>query len=371
MVHITSNQLFRRQRTKVGAQPGAIAAREDAIPTRIRLIRFDAAGFEERDAEPCEDFRSLVEEGHTLWIDVRGLADTDSIKDIGTAFGLSSLTIADLVNVGQRPKCEDLENALLIIARMVTMDDTHGLCWEQVSMAVGEGFLLTFQETTEDCFEPIRERIRKGNSLIRGNKSDLLGVLLLDAIVDGYFPVIENFGDKLETIETEVLNSPRSALLSDIYRIKRELGLFRRAAWPLRDALSRSMTDQTEILSPSTQPYLHDVRDHIIQVVDVLESYRELASSLIDVYLSSVSNRTNEVMRVLTIIATIFIPLGFLAGVYGMNFDTSKPGNLPELGWRYGYMFFWVAAVTIVFGLLGMFWKLGWLGGSDRGRDRK
>lgn len=314
---------------------------------------------------PGENLRELVEPGRTLWIDVRGLGDTETIQRIGESFGLSPLAIADVINIGQRPKCEDLDHALLFIARMVTFDPDRRLRWEQVSLVIGEGFLLTFQETYEDCFEPTRERIRKGVPIVRDARPDLLSILLLDAIVDGYFPIIEDFGDQLEEIESTVLHRPHSSVLSDIYRVKRELGQFRRAAWPLRDAMSRSLSDRTDIVSPATMPYLHDVRDHIVQVVDVLESYRELAGSLIDVYLSSVSNRTNEVMRVLTIIATIFIPLGFLAGVYGMNFDTSRPGNLPELGWAHGYRYFWMAAGVIAFGLLAMFWKLGWLRGSD------
>ena len=369
MVHITSRKLFHKNRTTVGALPGEIGVHENEQPTRVRIIRQRAEEFEERDMAPGEDLRALVEPGRTLWVDVRGLADSDVIQRIGETFGLSSLTIADVINIGQRPKCEDLEHALLIIARMVTFDEGRRLRWEQVSLVVGDGFLLTFQETYVDCFEPTRERIRNGVPMVRGARADLLSVLLLDAIVDGYFPVIEDFGDQLEEIETIVLHRPSPSVLSDIYRVKRELGQFRRAAWPLRDALSRSLSDRTDIVSPATMPYLHDVRDHIVQVVDVLESYRELAGSLIDVYLSSVSNRTNEVMRVLTIIATIFIPLGFLAGVYGMNFDTSKPGNLPELQWPHGYRFFWITAGVIAFGLLAMFWKLGWLRGAGGDDD--
>jgi len=368
MVHLVKQKLFRKWRTKEWLPPGGLVKNDEAAPTRIHVIRYDPESFEEHQPEPGEDLRSLVDNNRTLWIDVRGLADHDTIRSIGESFGLSDLTLADLANVGQRPKCEELDNALLTISRMVTVGEDHALVWEQVSLIVGDGYLLTFQETHDDCFEPIRRRIRKGGKLVRNAEADLLCVLLLDAIVDGYFPVIEDFGEQLERIETVVLEQPRKSVMADIYKVKRELTIFRRAAWPLRDALSLSSSDRYEIITDKAKPFLNDVRDHIVQVVDVLESYRELASSLIDVYLSNVSNRTNEVMRVLTIFATIFIPLGFLAGVYGMNFNPDKPGNLPELDWKYGYVYFWALVVLIVTGLLVMFWRLGWLGNADDDR---
>ncbi|MCB9838159.1 MAG: magnesium/cobalt transporter CorA [Phycisphaeraceae bacterium] len=371
MVPRKAAKLFRRHRAPVAAPPGTVVAQADASPTRIHVIWFESDGFEEREVGAGEDLHAMIRPDRTLWIDIRGMADIETIRGIGAVFGVSPLAIADIINVGQRPKTEDLANALLTIARMVTLDEAGRLHWEQVSFVVGEGFLLTFQETPVDCFEPVRVRIRQNGPVVRKAGPDLLSVLLLDAVVDGYFPVIEEFGERLEELETIVLTRPVPSVMSEIYHVKRELSLFRRAAWPLRDALSRSLTERTRFTGPETQPYLHDVRDHILQVVDVLESYRELATSLIEVYLSSVSNRTNEVMRVLTIIATIFIPLGFLAGVYGMNFDTSDPGNMPELSWRHGYLFFWIVAISIVVGLLGLFWRLGWMRSAEHEGKRR
>lgn len=366
MVHLRHSKLFYRSDVAAGAKPGTIAQRPDANPTQIKLIRFNKEAIETRDAAPGEDIRGLVDPEHVLWIDIRGLADTERIKAISESFGLSALAIADLLNVGQRPKYEDLDSMLLVLTRMVTMDEERHLVWEQLSVIVGDGYVITFQETYDDCFGPIRDRLHKEGSQMRRSPSDVLAVMLLDAIVDGYFPVIESFGEQLEGIETEVLGQPRQALLADIYRIKRELTLFRRAAWPMRDAISKTLALESSVFTDRSLPVLKDIRDHIVQVADVLESYRELSSSLVDVYLSSVSNRMNEVMRVLTIFSTIFIPLGFLAGVYGMNFDTSEPSNLPELSLKYGYILFWCVAVALVIGLLGMFWRFGWLSSGDR-----
>lgn len=241
--------------------------------------------------------------------------------------------------------------------------------WEQVSLFLRPGLVLTFQKRHDDCLDPLRQRIREAGKVIRRSGSDYLACMVVDAIVDGYFPVLERDGDELERLEAEILAGPRVENVRAVYRIKRDLMAFRRATWPLREALAHLMREEGGPISASARVYLRDTTDHVMQVVDVNETYRELASSLIDLYLSSVGHKTNEIMRVLTLVATIFIPLTFVAGIYGMNFDTSLPGNLPELGWRYGYLFFWLVCIALGGSLLALFRRLGWLGPRERARE--
>jgi len=359
--------LFKRHRAPVGASPGAYRVAAGAHPPRVHAITYSPQLFREHDPDTAEAARSLVAPDRVTWIDVSGLGEPRVLEEFAAQFDLHRLAIADVVNVGQRPKAEEYKNDLFIVVRMASFSDEAGqpeIVWEQVSLFLSRHFVLTFQERPGDCLDPLRARLRDGSrALLRSSGSDYLACMVIDCIVDAYFPVLERFGELLEELEDRVIQHPIPSVLQEVYSAKRALMTFRRAAWPLRDTLNQLVRDRHALISEDTAPYLRDTADHVMQVVEVIETYRELAGSLVDIYLSSVSNKTNEVMRVLTVIATIFIPLTFLAGIYGMNFDTSSPFNLPELGWKFGYLLFWLASIAVAVVLLVMFRRLGWLGG--------
>jgi magnesium transporter len=271
--------------------------------------------------------------------------------------------LEDVVNVPHRPKVDFYDDQILLIMQMVKSKDAgSGVDSEQVSFVLGRDFLVTFQEEPEwDSFEPVRDRIRRGTGSIRRQGADYLAYALLDTIVDSFFPVLEELGEALEELENEVVENPSQATIEKIYRMRRGLIKLRRHIWPQRNVINSLIRDSDDLISQEVKVYLQDVYDHIVEVVDILENYRETASNLMDVYLSSISNRMNEVMKLLTVISSIFIPLTFIAGVYGMNFNTEKsPWNMPELNWHWGYV-----ACLGVMGVIGLlqvifFWRRGW-----------
>ncbi|QYK48365.1 MAG: magnesium/cobalt transporter CorA [Phycisphaeraceae bacterium] len=364
--------VYYRRFTQTAAAPGTLVTQPEAEPTRVKIMSYTADSFEESELRPG-DLGPIQQRrpGHTVWIDVQGLRDHALIQQIGAALGLHHLLLADAVNVGQRPKVEDYGEVLFIVVRLAQREPEHGFAWEQMAIAIGDGFVATFQETPGDCLDPLRERLRQGKQSLRTHGAGFLGCMIVDGVVDGYFPALEGVGEELEKMEDEIIDAPSRAALHNIYALKRELMAMRRATWPLREALSHLMRDGHPLLEESVKPYLRDAADHVIQIVDIIETYRELGASFIDVYLSSLSNRTNQVMRLLTVMSTIFIPLTFLAGVYGMNFDTSKRGNMPELGWQHGYGLFWVISVGLAAVMLTIFWRLGWLSGIGRDQNEK
>jgi magnesium transporter len=364
---MSPKHVFRRSFTDAGAPPGAFAEMEGAYDSRMHLISYSADAIEEREAASLDDIDAMLADDRVLWIDVQGLADQGLVRALGERFDLHPLALADTVNVGQRPKIEGYDGFVFAAVRMATLPEGGDIRWEQVSVYIRQGVVITFQEKPGDCLEPLRTRLRSGRRVLLSSGADYLGCMVIDAIIDGYFPVLESYGDRLEELETDVIERPKPEVLAEVYRMKRELSLFRRAVWPLRETLSSLLRDGHDLLQDKTLPYLRDAADHTFQVVDILESYRELAGSFIEVYLSSVANRTNEVMRVLTVIATIFIPLTFIAGIYGMNFDPEASAfNMPELGWKYGYAAFWAVSLVIAAGLLYLFRRQGWLGGRSK-----
>lgn len=355
--------LFRRRFAPQGAVPGQVAASE-GHPSRITIISYNETELEEFKVETAEQAHAHLRAGRNTWIDISGLGDAALIQEIGERFKLDALAVSDVINVGQRPKLDDYPNHLFIVLRQVTVTPENELVWEQVSLFLGPDFVISFQETYDDCLDPIRTRLRGGRRQIRGNGSDYLFTMIIDAIVDGYFPVLEAFADQLERYENEILSDRGNEIFGELYRTKRDLASFRRAALPLRDAMSSLLKDDQDWLTEAMFPYVRDTLDHTMQVVDVTESYRELAVSLVDVHLSMVGQRTNEVMRVLTVISAIFIPLTFIAGVYGMNFNTEVSDyNLPELSFRYGYPMFWALCIVMGLTLVFVFRRLGWLKG--------
>ncbi|MFN6499863.1 MAG: magnesium/cobalt transporter CorA [Nostoc sp. DedQUE01] len=350
-----------------GTVPGTIFIDADAPPPIIFLIDYNQTNFIREQIATPEECMPYLDMESISWVDVQGLGSQDILQRLGRVFKLHPLVLEDVVNVPERPKTEDYEDQLLFIARMVVpKEKTCGFYSEQVSLILGKNYLLTVQEEPEhDCFEPVRSRIEKGKGIIRSQKADYLAYALLDAIIDGYFPVLELYGERIEELEEEVIVKPTPQTLQSIYQIRRELLQLRRAIWPQRDAINSLIRDGSDLISEDVRIYLRDCYDHTVQVMDMVETYRELASGLMDVYLSAVSNKMNEIMKVLTVISSVFIPLTFVAGIYGMNFNTDKsPYNMPELNWYWGYPICLAVMGAIAVCMLLFFWRRGWLQNS-------
>ncbi|EHC11621.1 magnesium and cobalt transport protein CorA [Fischerella thermalis CCMEE 5273] len=352
-----------------GTIPGTIIVDANAPPPKIILIDYSPTEAISKEVETPEDCIPYLDTESVSWVDVRGLGSEDILQRLGQVFELHPLVLEDIVNVPERPKVEDYEDQLVIIARMVMpKKKSHGFHSEQVSLVLGKHYLLTVQEEPKrDCFEAVRSRIFKNKGIICKNGPDYLAYALMDAIIDGFFPVLEKYGERIEDLEDEVISQPTPKTLKKIYKVKRELLQLRRAIWPQRNLLHTLIQDENEMISHEVRVYLRDCYDHAVQVIDMLETYRELASGLMDVYLSAVSNRMNEIMKLLTVISAIFIPLTFIAGVYGMNFNTEKsPYNMPELNWYWGYPACLAVMAVIAGILLYIFWRKGWLENSSR-----
>lgn len=325
-----------------------------AAPTRLRVFHFGADHLEELAEPNAAKLRELAARPGVVWLDVAGLSDGARIAEIGEAFGLHRLALEDVLSGHQRPKVEAYPTSLFIVARMPEQRDAR-LETDQLSMFLGERFLVTFQSLPGDCFDPVRERLRKPDGRMRTLGPDYLAYALLDATIDSYFPVLEAMGERLEVLEDEVLREPGRDTIPRIHAVRRDLLTLRRAAWPQREAISSLQRETSPWIRPETRPYLNDCYDHTVQTMDLLESYRELGGSLLEVWLSSASNRMGEAMRFLTVISTIFIPLTFIVGLYGMNFD-----HMPELRWPYGYYLCLTALFLIAAALVGWFWRKGW-----------
>lgn len=368
----------RRQRTSLifsnepapGAPPGTLVV-HDTEPPKIYMMDYCDKRVVERwidSVEECVEY--LHDEATSItWIDVQGIGHKPTFEKLGEIFKIHPLALEDVVNVPQRPKSDVYHGQHVIISRMAQMNAKDAIVTEQVAIVFGKGFVLTVQEEpSADVFEPVRERIRKGRALMRLGGADYLAYALLDAIIDGFYPVLEKIGDKIDEIELEALRGKRHTARR-IHDIKRDLLQLRRAIWPQRELANSLLRDESHHIQENTRLYLRDTYDHAVQVMDMVETFREIASGLMDVYLSGMSNRMNEIMKVLTIISTIFLPLTFIAGVYGMNFDTEvSPYNMPELKWRYGYLASIAFMALSVCGLFVFYWKKGWLG---NGRDDK
>lgn len=346
-----------------GTTPGTLYIDADAAQPIIVLIDYNADTATRLEVETPEACAPYLDSESVTWVDVKGLGSEDILRRLGEVFHLHPLVLEDIVNVPGRPKVEEYDEQLLIIARMVTLKRSgKAFVSEQVSLILGQHYLLTVQEEEKyDCFGPIRERIRTCKGIIRRAGPDYLAYALLDSIIDGFFPILEAYGEMIEELEDEVVVNPTRRTLEKIHAIKRELLGLRRAIWPQRDAINSLIRDESNLVSPEVRIYLRDCYDHAIQVLDMVETYRELAASLMDVYLSSVGNKMNEIMKFLTVVSAIFIPLTFIVGVYGMNFNTDKsPYNMPELNWYWGYPLCLAAMGAIAASLVIFFWRRGW-----------
>lgn len=346
-----------------GTLPGTLNIPEDALPTELVLMAYGPNGSLSKPIERVEDCRPIVRQQPVSWMDARGLGSEGILKQLSQVFYLHPLMLEDVVNVPHRPKIDFYDDQILVIMQMVRSKETGtGVASEQVSFVLGKTFLVTFQEEPEwDSFEPVRDRIRRGIGAIRNQGADYLAYSLLDTIVDSFFPVLEAIGEELEALEEEVVENPSRETIENIHRMRRGLMKLRRYIWPQRSVINSLIRDSEDLVSQEVKLYLQDVYDHIVQVVDIIENYREIASSLMDVYLSSINNRMNEVMKLLTVISSIFIPLTFIAGVYGMNFNPSaSPFNMPELEWYWGYFMCLVVMAMIAGFQIYFFWKRGW-----------
>jgi magnesium transporter len=346
-----------------GDVPGTIIIDADAPPPIIFLIDYNKTDVVHKQLNTPEECTPYLDQESVTWVDVQGLGSADILERLAKVFDLHPLVLEDVVNVPERPKIEDYDDQLVIISRMVVPKErVCGFYSEQVSLVLGKHYLLTVQEEPEhDCLEGVRSRIDKGKGIIRSLGADYLAYTLLDAIIDGFFPVLELYGERIEELEEEVIVKPTPKTLQKIYKIRRELLQLRRAIWPQRDAINSLIRDGNDLISDEVRIYLRDCYDHAVQVMDMVETYRELASGLMDVYLSAVSNRMNEVMKFLTVMSSIFIPLTFVAGIYGMNFNTEKSRwNMPELNWYWGYPLCLTAMAAIASGLIFVFWRRGW-----------
>jgi len=344
---------------KAGLSPGSLVhIGEKKIETiKISLINYDREQLLEKDLPTIEESLPYRDTSPVTWINVDGLHEVAVIEKMGDHFGIHPLVLEDIVHTGQRPKAENFEDYIFVVLKMLDIDTAADhITAEQVSLVLGSHFLISFQEKEGDVFDNVRQRIRKARGRIRKSGCDYLAYALMDAVVDHYFVILEKLGEKIERLEEELLEKHTPQILEDIHHLKREMIFFRKQVWPLREVLNSLTKDPSELIQETTHIFLRDVYDHTIQVIDTIESLRDVLSGLSDLYLSTVSNRMNEVMKVLTIIATIFIPLTFIAGIYGMNFEF-----MPELKWRWSYPVLWILLIAIFSAMLLWFKKRRWL----------
>jgi magnesium transporter len=357
--HRVTHKFLNRRSKKIGLPPGAPVhiGEKKVEKVEIELYDFDPEGYSTKSVQKINEILPLRDSKSVSWINIVGLHDVDSINEICTPFNIHSLVIEDIVNTDHRPKVEITDDYIFIAAKMIYLDKKDDkIIIEHISIILGENYVLTFQERKEDIFESIRQRIRNEKSRLRKSGADYLAYTLLDVLIDTYFLVLEKLNDRIEVVENDLVNNPDRAFVSEIQYLKREMIFLRKSTWPLREILSTLTRDENPFFLVSTMPFLRDLYDHIIQIIDTVETMRDMVSGLLDIYLSSISNKTNEVMRVLTIIATIFIPLTFIAGIYGMNFEF-----MPELKWHYAYPVFWGIILILFLGMLLYFKRKKWI----------
>ena len=348
-----------------GLPPGTLihVGTETDEEVKILLINYNEKDFTESFIRDFEDSHKKDEKIKVMWINLDGIHDKNIIENIGAKFGIHSLILEDIMNPGQRPKMDDFEDYIFIVLKMIYYDEENDeINFEQISIIQGSNYVISFQEKQGSVFDPIRERIRKSKGRIRQKEADYLAYALIDNIVDNYFTILENIEDKIEKVEEELITNPTSKTLQKIHKLKRNNIFLRKSILPLRDVINRLERGDSKLLKKSNQIFLRDVYDHIIQINDINESYRDILSGMAELYLSIVSNKMNEVMKVLTIIATIFIPLTFIAGIYGMNFNPDvSPYNLPELKYYWGYPIALLSMVIVAFLMIINFKRKKWL----------
>jgi len=352
-------KLIRKRGKKIGLPPGTpvyVGERKDE-KIKISIIDYDETQYQEKEAKTVEECFPFKDSPTVTWINIDGIHQVDIIEKIGLHFDLHPLIMEDIVNTEQRPKMEDFGHYLYVVLRMLYFDgEAHEVKGEQVSLILGQNVVISFQEKEGDIFNPIRERIRNNKGRIRKMGADYLAYCLLDTIVDNYFTILERLGDRIEEMEERLVADPRPETLAEIHKLKREMIFLRKSVWPLREVINGLERGESSLVHKASRVYLRDVYDHTIQVIDTVETFRDMLSGMHDTYLSGISNRMNEIMKVLTIIATIFIPITFIAGIYGMNFKF-----MPELEWRWAYFIVWLVIVIIAACMVIFFRKKKWM----------
>lgn len=355
-------RLFSKRYHPPGTAPGTLLAVPSRVPFSIRLVDFSHGEYQEKLLGGVGECRPFLARPTTTWLHLHGNPPPAALHELQDLLGLHRLALEDVLNAGQRAKVEEYEGHLFVVMHLPALADSGRVVTEQMSFFVGEGFLVSFCPAPVDPFDLVRERLRQRVGAIRRGRSDYLLYALLDAIVDASFPLLELYGERIEDLEEELLDRPDRDTLARIHQTRRDLLLVRRVLWPQREVLAELQRPELPCITGDTRLFLRDCHDHAVQILDLIESYREMAASMLDVYLSSVSNRLNASMRVLTVIATLFIPLSFITGVYGMNFgnNTTSWWAMPELRWAYGYPAVWVVMILVAAGLLYVFKRRGW-----------
>ncbi|MEZ4414090.1 MAG: magnesium/cobalt transporter CorA [Gemmatimonadales bacterium] len=357
--------MFRKQHPPPGSRPGTLAIPPDSPPPRIHVYQYTAEELLERPIGKVEELVPFARSDKTTWVDVRGLGDEAVLRRIAELFNIDGLSLEDAVNLPQRAKSEARDQHQVIIARLPILTEDGGVDTPQVCLLLGKRHLVSFQETALGAFEPVRERLRSGIGPIRALGPDYLAYALIDTLIDRYYPPAEQLSHELEDLEDEISERDNPEAIARLHDIRRQLVILRRVGWPQREAITSLIRDQTPFVTDEVRAYLRDTQDHIAQIVELIDSCREMTVSLMDIHLSALSQRTNEVMKVLTIVASIFIPLTFIAGIYGMNFE-----YMPELHRQHAYPMVIATMAVVAALMLGYFWHRGWIGGRKR-EDRK
>lgn len=354
------HKIIKKRSTKAGLEPGSLIhiGEQKVEETIISIITYSASHFEERVAVSVEECFDIKEQPFVTWINIEGIHEVEVLEKLGECFGLHPLVLEDILNTDQRPKLEDFGDYVYIVLKMLFSEDNNdGITSEQVSLILGTNVVISFQEgIVGDLFNSVRARLHNERTKIRRMGADYLAYTLVDSIVDNYFAILEGLGEHIETIEDELITHPEPATLNEIHYLKREMIFLRRSVWPLREVINSLERGETPLIKDSTRIYLKDVYDHTIQVIDTIETYRDMLAGMLDIYLSSISNKMNEVMKVLTIIATIFIPLTFIVGIYGMNFK-----YMPELDVWWAYPVVWAIMLVIALLMVIYFRRRRWM----------
>ncbi len=353
-------KLIKHKLKKAGLPPGTLVhiGEKKCKEVQITLFDYDEINFEEKEIKNVDECYPFKNKPTVTWINVEGLHQIDILEKLGNFFGIHPLAQEDILNTEQRPKSEDFIDNIYIVFKMLSYDNSsHEIIPEQVSLILGSNFLISFQEGIEgDIFDSIRDRIRGNKGRIRKSGADYLAYRLLDAVVDNYFVILEKLGNKIELLEEELINEVKSTTLKEIHNLKKEMIFLRKSVWPLREVVNNLQKEDSPLIKDSTKIFLRDVYDHTIQVMDTIESYRDMIAGMLEIYLTNITNRTNTVMKVLTIFATIFMPPTFIVGIYGMNFK-----YMPELDWKWGYPIIMLLMLLIAFSMLWYFKKKKWI----------
>jgi magnesium transporter len=349
----------KRRSHKRGLAPGSLVfiGEKGTGAVQMTVIDYNEETFQEQKLDTVEQCLPFKKKPTVTWLNIDGLNDVEAIRRVGETFDLHPLILEDIVNTTQRPKFDDFEKYLFVVLKMMTFnDEVNRIDIEQVSLVLGDNFVISFQERVGDVFEAVRERLRQGKGRIRKAGSDYLLHALIDAVVDNYFIILEKIGDRIEELEETIVADPKPEAMRTIHSLKREMIYLRKSVWPLRELINNMLRSESSLIQDSTHIYLRDVYDHTIQVIDTVETFRDMLTGMHDTYLSGMSNRMNEIMKVLTIFASIFIPLTFIAGIYGMNFS-----YMPELGWRWSYFGVWGLFIGVTLFMLLYFKRKKWL----------